>query len=257
MRFLITVTGILVAVGTPTAASAAAWQVEVRPPLNDTVTIALERVSLKNALDEVARRAGVRIAYSGRVVPLERSVSVRLDAVPIRVALDRLLQGTGAVPTVDRTGQILLVSGTPKGERQTGSITGTVRDAVTGTPLPNVRLALVGTRFSVETGTDGQFTIADVPPGTYRLRGRALGYVPADTSVAVQDGQQTALDFHLRPSAIELNPVVAIGYATIEKRDLTGAVASVSADVFETKAAPTVTLSSGLEGKAPGVQVTS
>src|SRR6266550_4597635 len=135
MRFLITVSGIFAMLGTTPAPCAAEWQGEPRPPLEHTVTVALERVPLKVALDEVARRAGVRIAYSGRVVPLERSVSVRLDAVPIRVALDRLLQGTGAVPTVDRTGQILLVSDAPDGRarRQTGSIAGTVRDAASGT----------------------------------------------------------------------------------------------------------------------------
>jgi len=259
MRFLITVTGILVAVGTPTAARAAAWQVEVRPPLDDTVTIALERVSLKNALDEVARRAGVRIAYSRRVVPLERSVSVRLDAVPVRVALDRLLQGTGAMPTVDGTGQILLVSDAPDGRarRQTGSIVGTVRDAATNTPLLNARVALVGTRFSVETRADGQYTIADVPPATYRVRARLVGYVPAEASVTVQDGQQAVVDIALQQSAIELNPVVAIGYATVEKHDLTGAVSSLSANEFKAGAAPIVTLTTGLQAKAAGVQVTS
>ena len=104
MRFLVTVTGMFVILGTWTAPCAAEWQGPPHPPLDDTLTIALERVSLKDALDAVARRAGVRIAYSRRVVPLERWVSVRLDAVPVRVALDRLLQGTGAVPTVDRTG---------------------------------------------------------------------------------------------------------------------------------------------------------
>ena len=257
MRFLITVSGIFAMLGTTPAPCAAEWQGEPRPPLEHTVTVALERVPLKVALDEVARRAGVRIAYSGRVVPLERSVSVRLDAVPIRVALDRLLQGTGAVPTVDRTGQILLVSGAPKGERQTGSITGTVRDAVTGTPLPNARVALVGTRFSVESRADGRYTIGDVPPATYRIRAQLVGYIPAEANAVVQDGQQAVVDLPLQQSAIELNPVVAIGYATVQKHDLTGAVSSISADEFKAGAAPIVTLTNGLQAKAAGVQVTS
>jgi len=257
MRFLITVSGIFATLGTTTAPCAAAWQGEPRPPLEHTVTVALERVPLKVALDEVARRAGVRIAYSGRVVPLERSVSVRLDAVPIRVALDRLLQGTGAVPTVDRTGQILLVSGAPQGKRQTGSITGTVRDAVIGTPLPNARVALVGTRFSVESRADGRYTIADVPPATYRIRAQLVGYIPAEASAVVQDGQQAVVDLPLQQSAIELNPVVAIGYATVQKHDLTGAVSSISADEFKAGAAPIVTLTNGLQAKAAGVQVTT
>src|SRR5207245_152460 len=48
---------------------------------------------------------------------------------------------------------------------------------------------------------------------------------------------------------------LAVGYANVRKSDLTGAVSSVSAEEFATKAAPTVTLSSGLQGKAAGVHV--
>src|SRR5205809_2116310 len=163
------------------------------------------------------------------------------------------------MPTVYGTGQILLVSDAPDGRarRQTGSIVGTVRDAATNTPLLNARVALVGTRFSVETRADGQYTIADVPPATYRVRARLVGYVPAEASVTVQDGQQAVVDIALQQSPIELNPVVAIGYATVEKHDLTGAVSSLSANEFKAGAAPIVTLTTGLQAKAAGVQVTS
>src|SRR5438046_1423268 len=80
------------------------------PPLDRTVTLALDRVSLKDALDEVVRQTGVRIAYSRRVVPLDRPVSVQLAAVRVETALDTLLHGTGVAQTVDRTGQILLIT---------------------------------------------------------------------------------------------------------------------------------------------------
>ncbi len=213
---------------------------------------------LKDALEAVARQTGVRIAFSRRVVPLNRPVSLQLAAVSVGTALDKLLQGTGVAPTLDGTGQILLVTDadrTSRRARQTGSVTGTVRDAGSGAPLAAVTVTVVGTRFSGGTGADGRYVISGVPPGTYRLRARLLGYAPGDTSVVVQDGQETVADFGLRGSAIELNPIVAVGYATVRESDLTGAVASVSAEEFATKAAPTVTLSSGLQGKAAGVHV--
>ena len=121
-------------------------------PLDRPVTLALERVSLKTALDQVARQARVRIAYSRRVVPLDRPVSAQLEGVPVRVALDTLLQGTGAVPTLDRTGQILLTD--PPGDRPAlaqGSITGTVRTGAAATPLAGVNVIAVGTSFSATT----------------------------------------------------------------------------------------------------------
>src|SRR5207244_11464742 len=61
--------------------------------------------------------------------------------------------------------------------------------------------------------------------------------------------------FQLRAQAIQLDAVVAIGYATVQKRDLTGAVASVSGDAITMRAAPTSTVNTALQGRAAGVQV--
>src|SRR5256886_13009829 len=134
MRFLITFAGMLVVAGVAVPAGAA----QAPPPLDRTVTLALDRVSLKEALEEVARQTGVRIAYSRRVVPLDRPVSVQLAAVRVGAALDTLLYGTGVASRVDRTGQILLITdsdGSSRPSRQTGSIAGSVRDGDTGGPI--------------------------------------------------------------------------------------------------------------------------
>jgi len=49
--------------------------------------------------------------------------------------------------------------------------------------------------------------------------------------------------------------VVAVGYGTQRKRDLTGAVASVRGEDLTVRAAPTTAVSNALQGKAPGIQV--
>src|SRR5688500_15105969 len=154
MRLLLTFAGIAIAASTPETlwathavqslqaklesarapAAGPPQRVERLAPLDRPVTLALRNVTLKEALDEVARQAGVRIAYSRRVVPLTRRVSARLDSVSVLVALGTLLRGTGAWPTVDQSGQILLVTesnvldgrGVP---RVQGSVGGTVRVA--------------------------------------------------------------------------------------------------------------------------------
>src|SRR5437667_10908770 len=155
------------------------------PPLDRTVTLALERVPLKAALDAVARQTGVRIAYSRRVVPLDRPVSVQLDAVRVEAALDTLLHGTGVAPTLDRSGQMLLVTEDDRPNQralQTGSVAGTVRDAGSGAPLAAVSVTVVGTRLTGATQADGRYAISGVPPGTHRLRARLRGYTPGDTA---------------------------------------------------------------------------
>jgi len=256
MRFLIPFAGMLVVVTAPVRSQQAA---DAASPFDRTVTLTLEGVPLKDALDAVARQTGVRIAYSGRVVPLDRPVSVQLAAVRVEAALDTLLLGTGVASTLDRTGQILLVTEQParRAAEQSGSISGTVTDSITGAPVADAVVTVVGTAFTAKTGADGRFTITGVPAGSYRIRVRMLGYTAAAASVVVQDSEQAVADVHLARSAIELNPVVAIGYGAADRRNLTGAVSSVTVEQFETKAAPTVTLTAGLQGKVAGVQVTS
>lgn len=282
MRRLLTFVGILVTAGGPEAAHAvqtleakletarapavgpprALQRVERLAPLDRPVTLALDNVSLKDALDEVARQAGVRIAYSRRVVPLDRRVTVRLDSVSVLMALGRLLRGTGVWPTIDQSGQILLVNQADvslNGRLPVfqGSVTGIVRAVESALPIEGVTVSVAGTRLAAITRADGRYTISAVPVGTHRLQSRRLGYSSIDTTVTVREGQQTVMDLQLQAVAAQLEQVVTIGYGTTTRRDLTGAVASVTAEEFATKAAPTVTLSTGLQGKAAGVQVTS
>src|SRR2546421_6673228 len=116
MRFLISFAGLLIvaATATPLSAGEARLQAQQRAeppsPLERIVTLALDRVPLKAALDAVARQTGVRIAYSRRVVPLNRRVSLQPGAVSGGAALGTLLPGTGVAPTLGRTGPILLVT---------------------------------------------------------------------------------------------------------------------------------------------------
>src|SRR5439155_3094661 len=140
--------------------------------------------------------------------------------------------------------------------QETGSIAGAVTAFETGAALSGATITIPGGVLSATSAPDGRYTIANVPPGTYRVQARLIGYATAsDTGVVVTVGQTATADFRLQVRAIELEAVVAIGYATVQKRDLTGAVASVSGDAVTMKAAPTTTINTALQGRAAGVQV--
>src|SRR2546430_11924590 len=87
------------------------------------------------------------------------------------------------------------------------SLMGRVTDT-TGAALAGVRVSVVGTRFGVVTGPDGRYVIPDVPPGTYRVQARLIGYGVAEVgSLVLTAGQTATADFRLVPQAIELNPI--------------------------------------------------
>lgn len=137
--------------------------------------------------------------------------------------------------------------------RAQGSIVGTVKDAATSAPLVRATVMVVGTRLSAETDAEGRYAIPSVPPGTYRLRCRLLGYTPGEGTVSVEDGHRTVADFGIKATAVELNPVVAIGYGTQRKGDVTGSQSTVSGEDLATS--PVSRTEEAIAGRAPGVQV--
>jgi TonB-linked SusC/RagA family outer membrane protein len=124
-----------------------------------------------------------------------------------------------------------------------------------GEPLPAATIVIVGTRIGSITGPDGRFTVAGVPPGQQVVRAQRIGFGPDSQTVTVVADQTVTVDFALRPVAVQLEEVVSIGYGTQERRDVTGAISSVTAE--ELQAAPVPSVDQALIGRAPGVQVTS
>ena len=133
----------------------------------------------------------------------------------------------------------------------TGRITGTVIGE-RGQPLPAAQVSVVGTQLGAAADEQGRYTINGVVPGTYQLRVQRIGYTARTQAVTVAAGQTTTANVQLDVLALELQPVV-VGYTTEQRRDVTGAVSSVSGnDIRDQKVA---TVEEAIRGRVPGVQV--
>jgi len=82
------------------------------------------------------------------------------------------------------------------------TISGRVTDAG-GQPIDQVTVRVIELRRTVRTGSDGKFTIAEVPRGTYTVSFAVIGYAPRVRKVTVGDAAATA-DMTLKASALEL-----------------------------------------------------
>ena len=138
--------------------------------------------------------------------------------------------------------------------QQTGTITGVVRAQETGTPLRDARVTIAGTRFNARTDSAGQYTIGDVPPGTYRMQAQIIGYGLGEVpGVVVTADQSATADFQLTQLAVALQEVVVVGYGTQVRRDVTGSLASVGGDnVHEV---PKVNAIEAIKGRVAGVDI--
>jgi len=172
------------------------------------------------------------------------AVSPRLSFLVLLCVLLPLRAG-GAQQVAEQSGSVA---------PETGVITGVVTAQETGVALPEVRVTVLGTSLAATAGRDGRFTIAQVPPGTYRLQARLIGYSVADVAdVVVAAGQTVNADLRLQPLPVALQEVVVVGYGTQVRRDVTGAVASVSSE--DVHAVPKANAIEAIKGRVAGVDI--
>ncbi len=136
------------------------------------------------------------------------------------------------------------------GYSQTLKVTGVVTSAEDGMPLPGVPVQVKGNPSAgVATDIDGNYTV-NVESGSTLV----FSYVGCK-SQEHKITKSMNLDVVLEAEANVLQEVVAVGYGTMKKSDLTGSVTSVAADKL--KKTPAASLANALQGQAAGVTVNS
>ncbi|MBF4485628.1 MULTISPECIES: TonB-dependent receptor [unclassified Flavobacterium] len=132
---------------------------------------------------------------------------------------------------------------------QTVTLEGTVKDAA-GLTLPGVNVLEKGTKNGASTDFDGRYKLKLSNPKaivTYSF----IGFKTKEEAVA----GKSKLDVVLSEDSNALNEVVVVGYGSVKKSDLTGAVSSISGN--ELKKVPVSNIAEALTGRIAGVQVTS
>lgn len=129
---------------------------------------------------------------------------------------------------------------------QTRTISGSVVDAANNEPLIGATVLPIGGGQGSATDVDGNFTIT-VPANVKTAKISYVGY--KEQTVALHD----KMIVRMASSSTNLDDVVVVAYGTANKESLTGSVAVVGAAEIEER--PVTSVTSALEGNAPGVQV--
>ncbi|TRX70389.1 TonB-dependent receptor [Carboxylicivirga sp. M1479] len=132
---------------------------------------------------------------------------------------------------------------------QERKVSGKVIDHENEEPIPGVSIIIEGTTTGTITDINGDYSIK-VDDVESKLVFSFIGF--KDQTVVV--GNQILINISLKSDMTDLDEVVVVGYGTMKKRDLTGAVASVKGSSME-KGSP-LTMQSALAGRAAGVQIT-
>ncbi|SDL74961.1 TonB-linked outer membrane protein, SusC/RagA family [Pedobacter sp. ok626] len=132
---------------------------------------------------------------------------------------------------------------------QTRKITGKVSDDKGA--MVGVSIKLKGTTTATTTNSDGKFTVNIPATGNVVLVFSYIGSVTKEVTV----GTRSEINVTLQDDQQGLNEVVVIGYGTVARKDLAGAVGSLKGS--EIAKTPVANIAEALTGRIPGVQVTT
>ena len=145
------------------------------------------------------------------------------------------------------TGIISVVGATQVYGQQSRSISGVVKNSQ-GETIIGANIVEKGTNNGTITNVDGLFTLRVSPNAVLKVS--YMGYIEQEVSTR----NKSKLEITMVEDARLIDEVVVLGYGSVKKRDLTGAVTSVkSAEVL---AAPTSNVMEALQGKIPGMDIT-
>uniref|UniRef100_UPI0032171760 TonB-dependent receptor n=1 Tax=uncultured Draconibacterium sp. TaxID=1573823 RepID=UPI0032171760 len=213
------------------------------------LNLKMKNATLLEVFDEIEELSQYRFFYDNEQVDLTKKVTVKVEDREIADVLTEIFEGTDL--TWKEKDRLILIRSKSNSSSvipaKQGEVTGKVTDE-NGEPLPGVTIVIKGTSSGTVTNFDGNYTIANVASGDVLLFS-FVGMVSQEISVS----NQSTINVAMKTDAIGIEEVVAIGYGTQKKVNLTGAISNVTAK--ELDARPITNMSNALSGLATGVYV--
>ncbi|MDP4240966.1 MAG: TonB-dependent receptor [Bacteroidota bacterium] len=219
------------------------------------VSLNFKNTTVEEVLNSIEKGSEYYFAYNQKLINVNRKVDIVAKNKDIKDVLRELFKNTNTdYVVIDH--QIVLshkqitenelsdIQQQVKGV----AITGTVVDSKTGETIPGVSVFIKGTTKGTLTDKQGKFNITTTDPKA-TLSFSFMGYERQDISVS----GKTNLNVSLVSTVTNLEEVVVIGYGTVKRSNLTGAVASVKMDDIPIVA--TNSVSNLLTGRVPGLVI--
>ena len=207
-----------------------------------TVTLKIKEVTLVQIFNELNTLTGYNFKYANAILNDNRKFSYDFSNTPLSKVLTIIAKDAGLQYKINGTNVSIKV-------RNKIKVTGKLTDSKTGESLIGATISVKGGTQGTVTDLDGNYSIEVYPEASL-----IFSYIGYETINSALNGK-SVMDFALEPSATDMEEIVVIGYGSVKKSDLTGAVSSVKADKFNKG----VVTSPGqlLKGKVSGVNITS
>ncbi|RKD88281.1 TonB-linked SusC/RagA family outer membrane protein [Mangrovibacterium diazotrophicum] len=216
------------------------------------INLFAEDESIRDVLKKIEDQTDFKFVYQSERVDVDRKVSVNFKERSIEDILNELLADEG-ISYVITSKNLIVINPSNNGETTENGQNGEkeVKGRITnenGEAIPGATIMKKGTTQGTITDFDGYYSLKGVKEGE-TLVFSFVGMKTQESVVSTSD----VVNISLAEETIGLNEVVAVGYSTTKKGDLTGSVSTI--DVGEIENLPANNLSTALSGRMAGVSV--
>lgn len=181
-------------------------------PLGSAISGSWTDASVEDVLRAIADAAALRLAYGEDVLRSSQRVSLRANGMSAADALLAVARDAGLAPLVSADHRTVMFV-------RSVAFTGKVVDAVTNSDVSDAIVHLGGTRYTARTDLRGAFRFLAVPPGAYRLVVQRIGYVAADSSLAITAEAPVHIVKYLTPVEQILSKIVVTASGRADRAD--------------------------------------
>lgn len=209
-----------------------------------SITLNMQQTEIAKVLNKIEKKGEFRFLYNYDLPSLKRKVDVNFQNLDIKDALTKLFSTTDLAYKILNNNLVVVVSSSLQKQdiRITGTVTGPAGETLTG-----VTVQVKGRSTGTSTGNTGEYTLTADENAT--LVFSYIGYADKEVNVS----SRNLINVQLTTSDKKLDEVVVIGYGSQRRKDLTGAVSTVTAADIANR--PIVDAGEALQGKAAGVTV--
>ncbi|MFV0377962.1 MAG: TonB-dependent receptor [Mangrovibacterium sp.] len=212
------------------------------------LTLKLNETKLMRVLDEIENQSEFYFLFNQKLIDINRKVNIDAKDEPINEILNQLFEGTNIdYEVIER--KIVLSPKNASESQQNTTIKGSVTDA-SGQPIAGATVVVKGSSRGTVTDMNGNFSLSGQNQGAVLV----FSFVGMKNH-EVEVGGQSTINVVMEEDAVGIEEVVAIGYGTVKKADLTGAVSVVKADDFKNVNA--LSVGNAIQGLVAGVNIRS
>jgi len=202
-----------------------------------------------DVFNAIEQQSGFYFFYKNDEINGTAKVNAQFQDATIDNILSRILNNTGLnYKIVDK---YIVISPGKEAAQSNQTAIQTIQGKVTdssGSPLPGVTVVIKGTSLGAITDTDGKYSLRNVP-GNATLIFSFVGMKTLEKPV----DNKPQINVVMEEESIGLEEVVAIGYGSVRKADITTAVSVVPTKDLDQR--PVTSVSAAIQGKSAGVQV--